>query len=141
MSRFFVRGRPGAAGFVLLAVLASSATAQGTYFPPAGSWEKRMPAQVGFLQSSVDSAVKLAIAAESTTPRDLFQNHLSTFGQEPHGEAVGPFRARGGATGLIIRRGYIVSEWGDPYRVENTFSATKSYRLQSAGVRLKMIRT
>jgi CubicO group peptidase (beta-lactamase class C family) len=131
-------------GLVLLAVLGSSAAAraQGTYYPPAGSWERRTPAQVGLLQASVDSAVKLAIAAESTTPRDLLQNHLSTFGQEPHGEAVGPFRPRAGATGLIIRHGYIVAEWGDPDRVENTFSATKSFVSTTVGLAFdrKMIR-
>jgi CubicO group peptidase (beta-lactamase class C family) len=122
--------------------IARSASAQQTYFPPPGSWEKRAPAQVDLLQTSVDSAVKLAIAAESTTPRDLLQNHLSSFGQEPHGEAVGPFRARGGATGLIIRHGYIVAEWGDPDRVENTFSVTKSFVSTTVGLAndRKMIR-
>ncbi|NUQ10877.1 MAG: serine hydrolase [Gemmatimonadaceae bacterium] len=128
---------------VALAIAASRGVAQGAYVPPPGTWEKRPPAQVGLLQASVDSAVKLAIAAESTTPRDLLENHLSSFGQEPHGEAVGPFRARGGATGLIIRRGYIVAEWGDPDRVENTYSVTKSFVSTTVGLAFdrKMIRS
>jgi hypothetical protein len=99
---------------LLALAIASRLEAQGTYFPPAGAWEKRTPAQVGLLQSSVDSAVKLAIAAESTTPKDLLANHLaSSFGREPHSEAVGPFVVRGPASGLIIRRGYLVAQWGD----------------------------
>lgn len=121
----------------------SSATAQGVYVPPAGSWEKRTPAQVGLVQSSVDSAVKLAISAESTTPKDLLQNHLaSSFGREPHSEAVGPFTVRGASSGMIIRRGYIVAEWGDADRAETTFSVTKSFVSTTVGLAWdrKMIR-
>jgi CubicO group peptidase (beta-lactamase class C family) len=87
--------------------------------------------------------VKLAIAAESTTPKDLVQNHLaSSFGQEPHSEAVGPFVVRGPSSGLIIRRGYLVAEWGDIDRPENTFSVTKSFVSTSVGLAWdrKMIR-
>lgn len=116
-------------------LVATSAAAQGVYVPPAGSWEKRPATQVGLLQSSVDSAVKLAIAAESTSPRDLLQNHLaSSFGREPHSEAVGPFTVRGASSGLIIRRGYIVAEWGDADRPENTYSVTKSFVSTTVGL-------
>jgi CubicO group peptidase (beta-lactamase class C family) len=131
------------AGALLVPLAAASIAAQGTYFPPAGSWEKRTPAQVGLLQSSVDSAVKIAIAAESTTPKDLLQNHVaSSFGREPHSEAVGPFTVRGSASGLIIRRGYIVAEWGDVDRPENTYSVTKSFVSTTIGLAFdrKMIR-
>lgn len=134
---------PAARILVLAAFLITpSAGAQGTYFPPAGAWEHRSPAQVGLTQAAVDSAVKLAVAAEATSPRDLLQNHLSSFGQEPHGEAVGPFRPRGSAAGLIIRRGYIVAEWGDPDRPDNTFSVTKSFVSTTVGLAFdrKMIR-
>ena len=121
----------------------SLAAAQATYFPPVGTWEKRAPAQVGLVQASVDSAVKLAIAAESTNPKDLLANHLaSSFGQEPHSEAVGPFVVRGPASGIIIRRGYVVAEWGDTDRAENTYSVTKSFVSTTVGLAYdrKMIR-
>lgn len=122
-------------GLLFLPLAAASVTAQATYFPPAGTWEKRTPAQVGLAQASVDSAVKIAIASESTTPKDLLQNHLaSSFGREPHSEAVGPFTVRGGASGLIIRRGYIVAEWGDVDRPENTYSVTKSFVSTTIGL-------
>jgi CubicO group peptidase (beta-lactamase class C family) len=117
--------------------------AQATYFPPAGGWEKRSAAQVGLSQASVDSAVKLAIAAESTTPKDLLANHVaSAFGREPHSEAVGPFTVRSASSGLIIRRGYLVAEWGDTERAENTFSVTKSFVSTTVGLAYdrKMIR-
>jgi CubicO group peptidase (beta-lactamase class C family) len=128
---------------VLLLLTPALAAAQGVYFPSASSWEKRTPAQVGLLQSSVDSAVKLAIAAESTTPEDLLENHVaSSFGREPHSEAVGPFAVRSGASGLIIRRGYIVAEWGEVDRPENTYSVTKSFVSTTVGLAYdrKMIR-
>lgn len=138
------QSRIQSAGLIAVALLlAARASAQGTYFPPAGSWEKRAPAQLGLLQSSVDSAVKIALASESTTPRDLLQNHVaSSFGREPHSEAVGPFTVRGGASGLIIRRGYIVAEWGDVDRPDNTYSVTKSFVSTTIGLAYdrKMIR-
>ena len=124
-------------------VLPVHAFAQGTYYPTAATWQKRTPAQVGLVQSSVDSAVKIALASESTTPRDLLQNHVaSSFSREPHSEAVGPFTVRGGASGLIIRRGYIVAEWGDIDRPENTYSVTKSFVSTTIGLAYdrKMIR-
>lgn len=125
----------------LLLAIARPLRAQ-TYFPPAGSWEHRTPAQVGLSQAAVDSAVKIAIANESTSPRDLLQNHLQTFGREPFGEAIGPLRERGGAAGLIVKRGYIVAEWGDVDRVDITNSVTKSFLSTTVGLAWdrKMIR-
>lgn len=126
-----------------LLVATSVASGQAPYFPPAGTWEKRTPEQVGLSRAGVDSAVKIAIAAESQTPRDLLENHVASgFGREPHYEAVGPFRTRGSAAGLIIRRGYIVAEWGDPDRPDNTFSVTKSFVSTTVGLAYdrKMIR-
>jgi CubicO group peptidase (beta-lactamase class C family) len=131
-------------GLVAVALLLPArAIAQATYYPAAGSWEKRAAAQVGLLQSSVDSAVKIAIASESTTPKDLLQNHVaSSFGREPNSEAVGPFTVRTGANGMIIRRGYIVAEWGDVDRPDNTYSVTKSFVSTTIGLAFdrKMIR-
>lgn len=114
-----------AAAFLALATLPSALIAQ--YVPPAGAWERRSPEQVGLDPAAVRAAVAFAIASESTSSPDLAENHVGTFGREPHGEAVGPFRERGGAAGIIIRRGYIVEEWGEPDRVDVTFSVTKSF--------------
>lgn len=113
---------------------AAPLAAQAPYTPPAGSWERRTPEQVGLDPAAVAEAVRIAQADESTNPRDLLENHLRSFGREPYGEAIGPFRDRGEASGLIIRRGYIVAEWGDPDRVENTFSVTKSFLSTAVGL-------
>lgn len=119
---------------ILLAItallVATTARAQRTsgYVPGAGDdWARRTPAQVGMQAALVDSAVAFAIANESTSPRDLELAHYQTFGREPFGEAVGPFAERGAPAGIILRHGYIVAEWGDPHRVDMTFSVTKSF--------------
>jgi CubicO group peptidase (beta-lactamase class C family) len=115
---------------------------QAVYYPPAGAWEQRKPEQVGLTAKAVDSAVALAKAAESTSPRDLLENHRRSFGREPFGQAIGPFRDRSGAGGLIIKKGYVVAEWGDPDRVETTNSVTKSFVTTTIGLAFdrKMIR-
>jgi CubicO group peptidase (beta-lactamase class C family) len=109
-------------------------TARAPYVPPAGAWEHRTPEQVGLKAANVKAAVDFAIASESTTPKNLIEAHLRSFGREPHGEAVGPFRDRGPATGIIIKGGYIVAEWGEPDRVDVTFSVTKSFVSTTIGL-------
>jgi CubicO group peptidase (beta-lactamase class C family) len=109
-------------------LLASASALQAQYVPPPGdAWERRAPEQVGLDAARVQRAVEHALASESGAPRDLLENHRRTFGREPYGEAIGPFRDRGGATGMIVRGGYIVGEWGDTERVDVTFSVTKSF--------------
>lgn len=84
---------------------------------------------------AVADAVAIAVGAESTTPRDLLEAHRQSYGRENFGEAVGPFRSpRGGASGLIIKNGYIVAEWGDPERVDQTYSVTKSFVTTTVGL-------
>jgi CubicO group peptidase (beta-lactamase class C family) len=108
-------------------VLAAPAKPPAAYVPPAGEWERRRPEQVGLDAARLQEAVDFAVANESKAPRDLEENHYDTFGREPLGHGIGLFKARGPATGLVIRHGYLVAEWGDPDRVDMTFSVTKSF--------------
>ncbi|MCC6241626.1 MAG: serine hydrolase [Gemmatimonadaceae bacterium] len=103
-----------------------AATTTTPYVPPSGSWERRPPAALGMDSAKLAEAVTYAISKESRTPRDLELNHYQTFGREPFGAAIGPLAPRGGATGIVVRRGYVVSTWGDPAAVEITNSVTKS---------------
>jgi CubicO group peptidase (beta-lactamase class C family) len=96
-------------------------------YVPGTVWERREAAQVGMNADGIAAAVAVAKERESRTPRDLEEAHYQTFGREPFGNAVGPFQARGDATGLIVRNGYIVAEWGQPLRADMTFSVTKSF--------------
>ncbi len=105
-----------------------------TYVPPAGSWERRSPASVGLDSAKLMEAVAYAIASESKNPRDLELNHYQTFGREPFGVAIGPIAPRGEPSGVIVRHGYVVAEWGDPNAVEMTHSVTKSLLSSVVGV-------
>src|SRR5688500_2271533 len=119
-------------------LLAPAAVAsQATYYPgPGGDWERRAPAQVGIDGRQLEEAIAFAKANESKGPRDLESAHYQSFGREPFGEGIGPFKTRGDATGVILRRGYIVAEWGDPHRVDMTFSVTKSFLSTTVGLAL-----
>lgn len=98
------------------------------HVPAAGdAWERRRPSQLGLDSAKLEEAIAYAKSRESKSPRDLEEAHYQTFGREPFGVAVGPFSERGPQTGVIIRRGYIVAAWGEPERVDMTFSVTKSF--------------
>lgn len=97
------------------------------YVPPAGAWERRSPSAMGMDSVKLADAIAYAIEKESKTSRDLELNHYQTFGREPFGAAIGPLAPRGGATGVILRKGYVVATWGDPNAVEITNSVTKSF--------------
>lgn len=113
----------------LLLTFAFSKTdfAQKVYYPTSEIWEKRTPEQAKIDTAKLKEAIDFAIANESKASRNLELAHYQTFGREPFGEAVGAFKERGDATGIIIRNGYIIAEWGDPHRVDMTFSVTKSF--------------
>ena len=53
--------------------------------------------------------------------------HYRSFGREPFGQAIGPLKPRGEPSGVILRGGYVVAQWGEPDRVDITHSVTKSF--------------
>ncbi len=122
-------------GLAALLVAALPAEAQSPYVPPRDSWARKAPAEAGLNPALVDSAVAFAKASESPGPRDLEAAHFqSVFGREPMPEPLGAFRPRGDLTGIIVRHGYLVAEWGEPDRVDLTFSVTKSFLSTVAGL-------
>jgi len=119
---------------VLLFLAGLDAGAQ-QYVPAAGdAWERREPAQLGMDPAGIAAAIAYAQENESGSPRDLEVVHYTGFGREPFGDAVGPFKERGPQTGMIVRNGYIVAEWGEPERVDMTFSVTKSFLSTTVGL-------
>ncbi len=127
----------------VIGVFAQNLYAQKTYFPPAGQWDRRTPEQAKFDPVKLKEAVDLAIASEAKSPRSQELGQTQTFGQAPFGELVGPTKDRGDATGIVIRNGYIVAEWGEPLRVDMTHSVTKSFLASVVGLAFdrKMIRS
>ena len=97
------------------------------YFPTAQSWQHKTPADLGLSADKIQEAIDFHRANEIKNPRSMERSHYQSFGKEPFGYAIGPFADRGEPTGLIIYKGYIVAEWGEPQRPDITHSVTKSF--------------
>ncbi len=117
--------------------------AQTEYVPPAGSWERRTAAAAAMDQQKLQAAIDFAKANEAKAPRSQELGQAQTFGREPFGEGIGLFKDRGAQTGIIIRNGYIIAEWGEPNRVDMTHSVTKSFITATVGLAFdqKLIRS
>src|SRR5688500_14644616 len=112
---------------ILFIAFAHDLSAQNNYVPPAGVWEKRTPEQAKIDPIKLKEAIDFAIASEAKGPRSQELGQTQSFGQAPFGELIGPTKARGEQTGLVVRNGYLIAEWGEPLRVDMTHSVTKSF--------------
>jgi CubicO group peptidase (beta-lactamase class C family) len=114
----------------------------GVYYPDA-NWQRWTSSESSVDPELLKQAIDFAVASETKAPRDLVMNHYQTFGREPFGYAIGPIRERGDPTGLIVHRGYIVAEWGEPLRADMTHSVTKSFLSSVIGIAVErgMIRS
>lgn len=119
---------------ILALALAPALFAQLYYPGKHNDWETKSPAEAGFDTAKLEAAIAIAKAGESKSPRDLKFSHDLSFGREMYGEAIGPFKPRGDMTGVIVRGGYIVAEWGEPHRVDMTFSVAKSFVSTTVGL-------
>ncbi|ADB37860.1 serine hydrolase domain-containing protein [Spirosoma linguale] len=97
------------------------------YFPAAHQWLRKTPAEMGLSAGKIQEAIAFHRENEIKNPRSMEQSHYQSFGKEPFGYAVGPFADRGEPTGVIVYKGYIVAEWGEPQRCDITHSVTKSF--------------
>ena len=121
----------------LIATLAAPTPARPATSPywPGRDWERRTPAQAGLDAARLQDAIAFAKANETSESRDLERAHYTgAFGREPFNAANGPLRPRGDLTGIVVRHGYIVAEWGEPDRVDVTNSVTKSFLSSVVGV-------
>src|SRR6266403_1719300 len=114
-------------------LLAPLVNAQSVYYPDA-LWQRKTPAEASINAALLKGAIDFAVAGESRNPRDLTLNHYQTFGREPFGQAIGPIKDRGDQTGVVVYKGYLVAEWGEPSRVDMTHSVTKSLLSSVIGV-------
>ncbi|WP_336514656.1 serine hydrolase [Pollutibacter soli] len=123
-------------GFVYTMVLA-----QNQYYPDS-IWAKKNSSESGMNAALLDSVIQFAINNENKMETDLRIAISKAYTNEPDFRIAGPVRPRGKAAGLIIHKGYIVAEWGDPSRVDMTFSVTKSFLSTVAGLAVdnKLIR-
>ncbi|MFC2116259.1 serine hydrolase domain-containing protein [Bacteroidota bacterium] len=124
------------AGILFLTILNNPVWAQDYYYPPKGEWEIKTAQSMGIDKDKLDAAVQFAQDNEYSGSRDLRLAIIEGFKREPYHELAGPVKKRGGPAGLILKNGYIVAEWGDPDRIDMTFSVTKSYLSTIAGLAL-----
>jgi len=107
---------------------------QTTYFPSLNDWSKKSCSDFSINCDSIQIAIDFAIDNESEKPKNSQEAHYQGFGREPFGYAIGPLKTRGESTGLIIKDGFIIAEWGDPSRVDMTHSVTKTFLSSLVGV-------
>ncbi|MEQ9592221.1 MAG: serine hydrolase [Cyclobacteriaceae bacterium] len=111
----------------------SKSSTPSIYYPDK-EWAKKEPSEVGMDAAKLKEAVDFAIANDASAPRDLKLNHYRSFGREPFGDAIGPIKTRGEQTGVIIKNGYVIAEWGEPWRIDMTHSVTKSFLSSVVGL-------
>lgn len=98
-----------------------------SYFPDAGNWLHQSLKDTGIDSVKLRDAIIFAIKNETKGSRNMELSQAMSFGKEPFGEGTGPFSDRGEPTGVIVYKGYIIAEWGEPSRVDMTHSVTKSF--------------
>ena len=97
------RARPISILAAVLMLVPSAITAQ--YVPGRGDgWEVRRPDEVGMGGPSIQAAVDFALAHEARQPRDQEAGQNQSFGREPFGFGIGPFKVRSGGAGVIVRQ-------------------------------------
>jgi CubicO group peptidase (beta-lactamase class C family) len=114
---------------------AAAGAQNSPYFPERFDWQHRRPEDVGMNAALLAEAVKAAASREIAGNRDLSLNLATTFGRnEPFDAAIGPVKPRGAPSGVIVKGGYIVAEWGEPSRVDMTFSVAKTFLTTVVGL-------
>ena len=118
----------------LLAALAPGLDAQtaqarrANYFPAAGVWQHRSPAEVGIDAAKLKQAIEWAEAHGATW--DFDKDQVRVFGR-----VLGPLPKRRAATnGIILRHGYIVAEFGDTKTNDPVYSVAKSFLSTTASL-------
>lgn len=109
--------------------------------PPAPDWARARPEDAGLDPRRLAEAVAFARGHESERwPRQMIgpdgeYPQSADFAEPPEWRRlIGPVRPHAGPNGVIVRHGRIVAEWGDPTRVDMTFSISKSYIALAAGL-------
>ncbi len=107
--------------------------------PRSGVWRSTGSGQVRFNDNGITEAVDFALENETDWAADLSeQKAIARDEPPPWNEVLGPLKPRGGPAGVIVNKGKLIAEWGNPERVDTTFSATKSYIALCAIVALKL---
>ena len=102
------------------------------YFPPAGNWAKKAPAELGLDPVKLQEAVDFAKSRESRREMD-FSDQERIFGTLLG--SVPNIRAK--TNGVVIYKGYVVAEFGDTTWADPTYSVAKSMLATVAGIAVR----
>ncbi len=105
---------------------------QAPYYPPAGLWAKKSPAELGMDPAKLAEAVAWAQTREGNREMD-FSDQERIFGTLLG--SVPNIRAH--TNGVVIYKGYAVAEFGDPTWADPTYSVAKSMLSTVAGVAVR----
>ena len=110
------------------------ATKSATYFPPKGdNWSHVAPAKVGMDAALLEQAVAFAKTQETTQMAPDFSTQEEIFGK-----LLGPMpTSRAKTNGIVLRHGYIVTEWGDTQQPDPTYSVAKSILSTVLGITIE----
>ncbi|MEZ5294268.1 MAG: serine hydrolase [Vicinamibacterales bacterium] len=116
-----------------IAVQAAAAEqAAAVYYPPPGTWAKKSAAELGMDQAALDEAVEYARTHETTREMD-FSDQERIFGSMLG--SVPNIRAH--TNGVVIYKGYVVAEFGDPTWADPTYSVAKSMMSTVAAIAMR----
>src|SRR5687767_11533914 len=105
---------------------------QAPYYPPAGAWAKKSPAELGLDPVKLQEAIDYAKSRESNREMD-FSDQERIFGTLLG--SVPNIRAK--TNGVVIYKGYVVAEFGDSTWVDPTYSVAKSMLATVLGVAVR----
>lgn len=107
------------------------------YFPERNEdWKAKNASEFKINENLIKEAVEYAKENEYSGTKDLRIAILKGFEKEPFHDVLGPTKKRGGPSGMILKNGYLIANWGDTKRVDMTFSVTKSFLSTVAGLAL-----
>jgi hypothetical protein len=104
------------------------------YFPSAQEWQVKSPQFFKIDSLKLNEAIQFSIQNETKYPRNPWLTQAMQFGKEPFSDPVGPMLERGGLSGIVVYKGYIIAQWGDPSKVESCNSVTKSFVSSTIGL-------
>ena len=112
---------------------ATPAAQQAPYYPPAGAWAKKSPAELGLDPVKLQEAIDYAQVARESSARWTSPTRSGS-------SARCSARCRTSAprpTASIIYKGYVVAEFGDNTWVDPTYSVAKSMLATVAGIAMR----
>ena len=109
------------------------------YFPERGidNWKRVSPQEVGMDPELLEEAIEYSKNNPTSIPpqAELAIQQWRAGNEDTHRSIIGPTKDHdGGVSGMIIKNGYIVAEWGDVERVDMSYSVTKCFITLTTGL-------